>query len=76
VQLDKLKHCDTIYQLDQNINTHDATGRLLFNRLGAIAQFETEIRAERQMNGIQTASSYRGPQPWYALPHPRDATAI
>jgi hypothetical protein len=31
VQLDKLKHCDTIYQLDQNINTHDATGRLLFN---------------------------------------------
>jgi DNA invertase Pin-like site-specific DNA recombinase len=29
----------------------NATGRLLFNRLGAIAQFETEIRAERQMDG-------------------------
>ncbi len=41
--------------LDQNINTTDATGRLLFNRLGAIAQFETEIRAERQMDGIQKA---------------------
>ena len=110
VQLDKLKHCDKIYQekksgasskrprlkacleyiregdtlvvtrldrlarstlhlcqiaadlerkqvnlqvLDQNIDTHDATGRLLFNMLGAIAQFETEIRAERQMDGIQ-----------------------
>jgi len=39
--------------LDQNIDTHDATGRLLFNMLGAIAQFETEIRAERQMDGIQ-----------------------
>ena len=26
----------------------DATGRLLFNMLGAIAQFKTEIRAERQ----------------------------
>lgn len=41
--------------LDQNINTADATGRLLFNMLGAIAQFETEIRAERQMDGIKKA---------------------
>lgn len=41
--------------LDQNINTSDATGRLLFNMLGAIAQFETEILAERQMNGIHKA---------------------
>ncbi|MGH2413471.1 MAG: recombinase family protein, partial [Microcystaceae cyanobacterium] len=39
--------------IDQNIHTDDATGRLLFNMLGAIAQFETEIRAERQMDGIQ-----------------------
>ena len=112
VQLDKLKHCDRIYQekksgssskrpalkacldyvregdtlvitrldrlarstlhlcqiaaelerkgvnlqvLDQNIDTGSATGRLLFNMLGAIGQFETEIRAERQMDGIQKA---------------------
>jgi DNA invertase Pin-like site-specific DNA recombinase len=41
--------------LDQNINTHSTTGRLLFNMLGAIAQFETEIRAERQMDGIQSS---------------------
>jgi len=41
--------------LDQSINTGDATGRLLFNMLGAIAQFETEIRAERQLDGIQKA---------------------
>lgn len=41
--------------LNQNINTADATGRLLFNMLGAIAQFETEIRAERQMDGIKKA---------------------
>lgn len=41
--------------LDQNIATSDATGRLLFNMLGAIAQFETEIRAERQMDGIRKA---------------------
>jgi DNA invertase Pin-like site-specific DNA recombinase len=43
--------------LDQHINTQDATGRLLFNMLGAIAQFETEIRAERQIDGIQAAKA-------------------
>jgi DNA invertase Pin-like site-specific DNA recombinase len=43
--------------LDQSIDTSDATGRLLFNMLGAIAQFETEIRAERQMEGIQKAKA-------------------
>ena len=43
--------------LDQNIHTQDATGRLLFNMLGAIAQFETEIRAERQMDGIHDAKA-------------------
>lgn len=47
--------------LDQNIDTSDATGRLLFNMLGAIGQFETEIRAERQMDGIQKAKE-RGVQ--------------
>ena len=41
--------------LDQHIDTSDATGRMLFNMLGAIAQFETEMRAERQMDGIQNA---------------------
>ena len=41
--------------LDQNINTGSATRRLLFNMLGAIGQFETEIRAERQMDGIRKA---------------------
>ncbi len=43
--------------LDQSIHTGDATGRLLFNMLGAIAQFETEIRFERQMDGIQNAKA-------------------
>ena len=41
--------------IDQNIDTGDATGRLLFNMLSAIAQFETELRAERQVDGIQKA---------------------
>jgi DNA invertase Pin-like site-specific DNA recombinase len=43
--------------LDQQISTNDATGRLLFHMLGAIAQFETELRAERQMDGIQLAKA-------------------
>ncbi len=43
--------------LDQHINTADATGRLLFNMLGAINQFETEMRAERQMDGIAKAKA-------------------
>jgi DNA invertase Pin-like site-specific DNA recombinase len=43
--------------IDQNIHTGDATGRLLFHMLGAISQFETEIRAERQMDGIQNAKA-------------------
>jgi len=41
--------------LDQNIDTSTATGRLLFNMLGAIGQFETEIRSERQTDGINKA---------------------
>lgn len=53
---DELKRKEVELQvIDQNINTADATGRLLFNMLGAINQFETEIRAERQIDGIHKA---------------------
>ena len=41
--------------IDQNIDTSNSTGRLMFNMLATIAQFETEIRAERQMDGIKKA---------------------
>jgi DNA invertase Pin-like site-specific DNA recombinase len=44
--------------LDQHIDTSDAIERLLFNMLGTLAQFETEIRAERQMDGIQQAKEW------------------
>lgn len=50
----KMKNVD-LHVLDQNINTTDATSRLLFNMLGAIGQFENEIRAERQMDSITKA---------------------
>ena len=48
-----------LHVLDQHIDTRDATGHLLFNMLGAIGQFETEIHAERQMDGITKANLHR-----------------
>ena len=41
--------------LDQQINTSTPEGKLLFHMLGAVAEFETEIRAERQRDGIAKA---------------------
>src|SRR6476660_4843843 len=38
--------------LDQAIDTSNSTGRLMFNMLGAIAQFERELMLERQREGI------------------------
>lgn len=41
--------------IDQNIDTSTPTGRLMFNILATIAEFETEIRKERQLEGIANA---------------------
>jgi len=41
--------------LDQAIDTSTPTGKLLFNMLGAIAEFEAGIRSERQVDGIAKA---------------------
>jgi len=41
--------------LDQSIDTSTPTGRLLFNMLASIAEFETAIRKERQTDGIAKA---------------------
>jgi DNA invertase Pin-like site-specific DNA recombinase len=43
--------------LDQNIDSSTPTGKLLFNVLASIAEFETEIRKERQLEGIQKAKA-------------------
>ena len=59
--------------LDQHLDTSDATGRLLFHMLGAIAQFETELRAE-PADGWDS----EGQSPWGALGPEKalDATAV
>ncbi|WHO21374.1 recombinase family protein [Agrobacterium tumefaciens] len=48
---------------EQNIDTTTPTGRLMFNMLGAIAEFETDLRRERQLEGIAKAKEegrYKG----------------
>lgn len=53
---DKLKNEGIeLVVLDQNIDTSTPTGKLLFNMLASISQFETEIRKERQLEGIAKA---------------------
>jgi len=49
--------------LQQHIDTGSSEGRLMLNLLGAFAEFETEIRKERQADGIakaKAAGRYRG----------------
>lgn len=41
--------------LDQPIDTTTSTGRLIYNVLGAIAEFERELIVERRMDGIEDA---------------------
>ncbi len=43
--------------IDQKIDTSTPTGKLLFNMLASISEFETEIRKERQLEGIEKAKS-------------------
>jgi DNA invertase Pin-like site-specific DNA recombinase len=52
--------------LDPQIDTSTPIGRLVFNMVGAIAQFEREIMLERQREGIakaKAAGKYKGRAP-------------
>lgn len=53
----------TLRALEQQIDTGSASGRAFFHMLGVFAQFETELRKERQMEGIAKAKAegrYKG----------------
>jgi len=43
--------------LDQNIDTSTNEGKRLFNMLSSIAEFETALRSERQLDGIAKAKA-------------------
>jgi len=43
--------------IDQHIDTSTAQGKLMFSMLAAIAEFETELRKERQADGIAKAKA-------------------
>ncbi|MBR9893825.1 recombinase family protein [bacterium] len=52
--------------LDLGLDTSNATGKLMLNVLGSVAQFEREMMLERQREGIAKAKAegkYRGRKP-------------
>ncbi|MDP5220042.1 recombinase family protein [Ruegeria sp. 2205SS24-7] len=52
--------------LDLGLDTSNATGKLMLNVLGAVAQFERELMIERQREGIAKAKAegrYKGRKP-------------
>jgi len=52
--------------IEQPVNTSTATGKAFFDMLGVFAEFETNLRRERQADGIAAAKSkgiYKGRPP-------------
>lgn len=55
---ERLKKKDVALKvLDQSIDTSTSEGKLMFHMLGAFAEFENDIRRERQMDGIAKAQA-------------------
>jgi DNA invertase Pin-like site-specific DNA recombinase len=46
-----------LHVLDQNIDTSTSSGKLLFNMLASVAEFENALRRERQQEGIERAKA-------------------
>jgi DNA invertase Pin-like site-specific DNA recombinase len=54
--LDKLNSKNvSLKVIEQDIDTSTSTGKLMFGLLGLISEFETDLRAERQADGIKAA---------------------
>jgi len=56
----------TLKATEQPIDTHSAAGKAFLDMLGVFAEFETNLRRERQLEGIAAAKArgaYRGRKP-------------
>ena len=55
-----------LYAIEQPVDTSTATGKAFFDMLGVFAEFETNLRRERQADGIAAAKNkgiYKGRHP-------------
>lgn len=80
---DLLKIADTLEDkgvdlkvLEQPIDTSSAAGRLFFTMLGAFAEFEASIRADRQREGIDAALAKGDDSPFKGRPATIDGEMI
>lgn len=71
----KEKEVDLVV-LEQAIDTSTAEGRLFFNMLGSIAEFETELRKARQREGIDAALAKGDNSPFKGRPAVIDAAQV
>ena len=65
----------TLEILDQRIDTGTASGKAFLQMLGVFAEFETNLRKERQAAGIAKAKAER-PEAYKGKPAPVDAQTI
>ena len=61
---------------EQAIDTSTAEGRLFFNMLGSIAEFETELRKARQRDGIDAALAKGPDSPFKGRPQTIEADKV
>ncbi|MFY0681501.1 MAG: recombinase family protein [Thalassovita sp.] len=80
---DLLKIADTLEDkgvdlkiLEQPIDTSTAAGRLFFTMLGAFAEFEASIRADRQREGIDAALAKGDDSPFKGRPATIDGEMV
>ncbi|MEP1698302.1 MAG: recombinase family protein [Paracoccaceae bacterium] len=71
----KAKEVD-LFVTEQAIDTSTAEGRLFFNMLGSIAEFETELRKARQREGIDAALAKGDESPFRGRPETIDRNNV